>query len=93
MISAHVISAHLISAAAIAMVVAFGSFLLESGRAIERFDIGRAGAVLLDATVVRLLPVPATMELAGDSIWWLPRSWGGHREPAADVLASSRAGG
>jgi RND superfamily putative drug exporter len=34
---------------------------------------GLAFAVLIDATVVRLLLVPATMELLGDRNWWLPR--------------------
>jgi RND superfamily putative drug exporter len=37
------------------------------------FGIGLATAILLDATVVRLLLVPATMELLGDRNWWLPR--------------------
>jgi putative drug exporter of the RND superfamily len=37
------------------------------------FGLGLATAVLLDATVVRLVLVPATMELLGDRNWWLPR--------------------
>jgi RND superfamily putative drug exporter len=40
---------------------------------IKLFGIGLAGAVLLDATIVRLLLVPATMELLGDKNWWLPK--------------------
>jgi RND superfamily putative drug exporter len=54
---------------------------------------GLATAVLFDATIVRMLLVPATMELLGDRNWWLPR-WldqllpdldvEGHVEPAPD---------
>ena len=54
------------------MVFVFGSFLLEADRISKLFGLGLAVAVLLDATVVRLLLVPATMELLGDKNWWLP---------------------
>ena len=37
------------------------------------FGLGLAVAVLIDATVVRMVLVPATMELLGDANWWLPR--------------------
>jgi RND superfamily putative drug exporter len=37
------------------------------------FGLGLAMAVLLDATIVRMVLVPATMELLGDRNWWLPR--------------------
>ena len=66
-------TAKVISAAAAIMVVVFGSFLLESDRVLKLFGLGLAVAVLLDATIVRLLLVPATMELLGDKNWWLPR--------------------
>jgi RND superfamily putative drug exporter len=46
------------------------------------FGLGLAAAVLLDATVVRLVLVPATMELLGDRNWWLP-AWLGRMLPAA----------
>ena len=55
------------------MVVVFGSFLLENDRTIKLFGTGLATAVFLDATIVRMLLVPATMELLGDRNWWLPR--------------------
>ena len=42
-------------------------------RQIKLFGMGLAVAVLLDATLVRMLLVPATMELLGDRNWWLPR--------------------
>ncbi len=66
-------TARVISAAAAIMVFVFGSFLLEDDRIIKMFGSGLALAVLLDATLVRLLLVPATMELLGDRNWWLPR--------------------
>jgi RND superfamily putative drug exporter len=66
-------TAKVITAAAAIMVVVFGSFLLESDRVIKLFGMGLAVAVLLDATIVRMLLVPATMELLGDRNWWLPR--------------------
>jgi putative drug exporter of the RND superfamily len=66
-------TARVITAAAAIMVVVFGSFLGESDRIIKLFGVGLASAVLLDATIVRMLLVPATMELLGDANWWLPR--------------------
>ncbi|HEY8526273.1 MAG TPA: MMPL family transporter [Acidimicrobiales bacterium] len=66
-------TARVITAAAAIMVFVFGSFLLENDRTIKLFGTGLATAVLLDATVVRMLLVPATMELLGDRNWWLPR--------------------
>jgi RND superfamily putative drug exporter len=66
-------TARVITAAAAIMVVVFGSFLGESDRVVKLFGLGLAMAVLIDATVVRMLLVPATMELLGDRNWWLPR--------------------
>jgi RND superfamily putative drug exporter len=66
-------TARVITAAAAIMVCVFGSFVLGADRAIKLFGLGLAVAVLLDATVVRLVLVPATMELLGDRNWWLPR--------------------
>ena len=66
-------TARVITAAAAIMVFVFGSFLGESDRIIKLFGLGLAVAVLLDATIVRMLLVPATMELLGDRNWWLPR--------------------
>ena len=66
-------TAQVITAAAAIMIVVFGAFLLEDERVIKLFGIGLAVAVLLDATLVRLLLVPATMELLGARNWWLPR--------------------
>jgi RND superfamily putative drug exporter len=66
-------TAHVITAAAAIMIVVFGAFLLEDTRVIKLFGVGLAVAVLLDATLVRMLLVPATMELLGDKNWWLPK--------------------
>ena len=65
-------TARVITAAAAIMIVVFGAFLLEDDRIIKLFGVGLAVAVLLDATLVRLMLVPATMELLGARNWWLP---------------------
>ena len=65
-------TARVITAAAAIMVVVFGSFVFEDDRIIKMFGLGLAVAVFLDATVVRMLLVPATMELLGKGNWWLP---------------------
>ncbi|MFP5255907.1 MAG: MMPL family transporter [Acidimicrobiia bacterium] len=77
-------TAKVITAAAAIMVVVFGSFLLETDRVVKLFGLGLAVAILLDATVVRMLLVPATMELLGDRNWWLPR-WLDRLLPTIDV--------
>ena len=66
-------TARLITAAAAIMVCVFGSFMLGDLRSIRLIGFGLATAVFLDATVVRMLLVPATMELLGERNWWLPR--------------------
>ena len=73
------------------MVFVFGSFVLESERSIKMFGFGLAVAVFLDATVVRMLLVPATMELLGDRNWWLPR-WLDRLLPKIDVEGASHDG-
>jgi RND superfamily putative drug exporter len=66
-------TARVITAAAAIMVFVFGSFMLENDRTFKLFGVGLASAIFLDATIVRMLLVPATMELLGDRNWWLPR--------------------
>jgi RND superfamily putative drug exporter len=66
-------TARVISAAAAIMVVVFGGFVFGDNRAIKLFGTGLAIAVLLDATLIRMLLVPATMELLGAKNWWMPR--------------------
>ena len=65
-------TARVITAAAAIMVFVFGSFILQDERQIKLFGLGLAVAVFLDATVVRMILVPATMELLGNKNWWLP---------------------
>ncbi len=67
-------TARLITAAAAIMICIFGSFVLGDLRVLKMIGFGLAVAVFIDATVVRLVLVPATMELLGDRNWWLP-SW------------------
>jgi putative drug exporter of the RND superfamily len=81
-------TARVITAAAAIMVFVFGSFIFESDRIVKLFGVGLAMAVLIDATIVRLLLVPATMELLGDRNWWLPR-WLDRILPRINVEASS----
>ena len=66
------VTARVITAAAAIMVCVFGAFVLGPDRALKLFGFGMAVAVLVDATIVRLILVPATMELLGDKNWWLP---------------------
>ena len=77
-------TARVITAAAAIMVFVFGSFLLDNDRTFKMFGVGLATAILLDATIVRMLLVPATMELLGDKNWWLPK-WLDRLLPNIDV--------
>ena len=82
-------TARVITAAAAIMVVVFASFMLEDIREIKLFGLGLAVAVLLDATLVRMVVVPATMELLGDRNWWLPR-WLDRLLPNFEIEGSER---
>jgi RND superfamily putative drug exporter len=77
-------TAKVITAAAAIMVVVFGSFMLEFERTMKMMGTGLSVAILFDATIVRMLLVPATMELLGDRNWWLPR-WLDRVLPNLDV--------
>jgi RND superfamily putative drug exporter len=66
-------TARLITAAAAIMICVFGSFVLSDLRVLKLIGFGLAFAVFIDATVVRLVLVPATMELLGDRNWWFPK--------------------
>jgi len=73
-------TAWVITAAAI-MVCVFGSFVIgDPLRILGVFGLGLAVAVLVDATVVRMVLVPAVMQLLGPANWWLPR-WIGRAIP------------
>ena len=66
-------TARVITAAAAIMVCVFGSFVFGDQRVVKEFGLGLAFAVFIDATVVRMILVPATMELLGDANWWFPK--------------------
>ena len=66
-------TARVITAAAAIMVSVFGTFVLSDVRELKLIGLGLAVAVAIDATLVRVVLVPATMELLGDANWWLPR--------------------
>jgi RND superfamily putative drug exporter len=62
-----------ITAAALIMILVFGSFILGGQRVIKEFGIGLAAGILVDAVVIRMCIVPSVMMLFGDANWWFPR--------------------
>jgi uncharacterized membrane protein YdfJ with MMPL/SSD domain len=78
-------SARVITAAALIMAAVFGAFTIAGATSIKQLGVGLAVAIVLDATLVRLVLVPATMRLLGDWNWWLPR-------PLARLLRVAPAG-
>src|SRR5262249_10025217 len=62
-------TARVITAAALIMVTVFGSFVLGDSAIVKVFGLGLAAAIFIDATVVRMVLVPATMELLGARNW------------------------
>jgi RND superfamily putative drug exporter len=62
-----------ISTAAAVMVAVFLGFATESDLVVQQLGVGMAVAILLDATIVRMVLVPATMTMLGHRNWWLPR--------------------
>jgi RND superfamily putative drug exporter len=81
-------TAKVITAAAAIMVVVFGSFMLEFERTMKMLGTGLSVAILFVATIVRMLLVPATMELLGDRNGWLP-GWLDRLLPDLDVEGHS----
>ncbi|MFF5263640.1 MMPL family transporter [Actinomadura viridis] len=72
-------TAKLITAAAAIMIAVFTTSLLGHDVSVKQIGLGMAIAVLIDATVVRMVLVPAVMELCGKANWWMP----GRRAPKA----------
>jgi putative drug exporter of the RND superfamily len=79
-------TARVISAAAAIMVAVFGSLALSPEVFLKLIGLGLATAVLVDATIVRLVLVPAVMQLLGDRNWWMPR-WLDRVIPRAELEA------
>jgi RND superfamily putative drug exporter len=66
-------TARVITAAAAIMIAVFMSFVLGDLRVLKLLGLGLATAIFIDATIVRMVLVPATMELLGKANWWLPK--------------------
>ena len=78
------LSRSVVVAAAIIMVSVFGGFIFSHTTMIRPMGFGLAAGVLIDAFIVRLLLVPATLSLLGDKAWWIPR-WLDKVLPDVDV--------
>jgi len=79
-------TARVITAAAAIMVVVFLAFLATPEVFLKLMGIGMATAILVDATIVRMVLVPAVMQILGRANWWLP-GWLDRRLPRLDVEA------
>jgi RND superfamily putative drug exporter len=77
-------TARVITGAAAIMMAVFIAFGTASIAGLSQLGIGLTIAVLLDATVVRIVLLPALMLLIGDRVWWLPR-WMGRVLPKFEV--------
>jgi RND superfamily putative drug exporter len=85
-------TAGVVTSAALVMVAVFGSFALGSDQLAKQIGVGLAAAILIDATVIRAILLPATMKLLGARNWYLPKSLGWlpkleHEPQAAAVSA------
>ncbi|MEU9778669.1 MMPL family transporter [Streptomyces sp. NPDC047968] len=85
------ITARVITCAALIMVSVFAAFLISDNIVVKMLGLGLAASVLIDATVVRLLLVPAAMTLLGKSAWWTPR-WLDRILPHVDPEGDATAG-
>ena len=77
-------TARVITSAALIMISVFGGFVLGSDPTIKMMGLGLATAIFVDATIVRIVLVPATMKLMGDANWWLP-AWLDRILPTLDL--------
>jgi RND superfamily putative drug exporter len=66
------VTARVITAAAAIMVFVFGVFIFDPNVFIKQIGLGLATAIFVDATIIRIVLVPATMELLGNANWWIP---------------------
>ena len=81
-------TARVITSAALIMISVFGGFVLGPDPAIKMVGLGLATAIFVDATIVRLILVPAAMKLMGDFNWWIP-SWLDRLIPEIDIEGDS----
>lgn len=77
-------TARVITSAAVIMISVFLVFVTNSSPTVKMLGIGLAAAVAVDATIVRLVLVPSTMELLGKANWWMPK-WLDRILPRLDV--------
>jgi RND superfamily putative drug exporter len=77
-------TARVITGAAVIMMAVFIAFAGSSLATVSQLGVGLTVAVILDATVVRIVLLPALMLLIGDRVWWLPR-WLDRAMPKFDV--------
>ena len=77
-------TARVITSAALIMISVFLGFVLGDDPRIKMFGLGLATAIFIDATLVRMVLVPAAMKLMGDANWWIPR-WLDRLLPAIDA--------
>jgi len=77
-------TARVITSAALIMIAVFVGFVLSDDPVTKMFGLGLATAIFVDATIVRIVLVPATMKLMGDANWWLP-SWLDRALPTIDI--------
>jgi RND superfamily putative drug exporter len=75
-------AARVITAAAAIMVAVFLAFMLSPEVFLKLMGLGMAAAIFVDATIVRMVLVPAVMQLLGRASWWAPR-WLRPRLPAS----------
>jgi RND superfamily putative drug exporter len=66
-------TAGVVTSAALVMVAVFGSFALGSDQLAKQIGVGLAAAILIDATIIRAVLLPATMQLLGERNWYLPK--------------------
>jgi putative drug exporter of the RND superfamily len=77
-------SGRVITSAALIMTVVFLSFVANPSPLVKMLGLGLAAAIVIDATIVRMMLVPATMALLGRANWWLPR-WLDRRLPRLSI--------
>lgn len=77
-------TARVITSAALIMIAVFGGFVLGDDPTIKMMGLGLATAIFVDATIVRIVLVPATMKLMGDRNWWMP-GWLDRILPTVDI--------
>ena len=77
-------TARVITTAAAIMIVVFTSFVLDPDPTVKMLAIGMAAAVLIDASIIRMILVPAVMSLLGRHAWWIPK-WLDRIMPNLDI--------